>query len=101
MNWSSENHKDGFRKCTPIGYFLSGIAYLFFLITLVFPFAIGGIIANQLRLGNYSHSLLNLFLFPIITFVIYWTLDTVASAIAERKGFKYDYEKDECTWNQP
>ena len=100
MSWFSENHRQGFRKCTPVGYFLSGIASLFFVLTLVSPFAIAAIIGNLLRKGDYAHGDLILFLLPIISFIVYWILDTVALGLAERKGFKYDYEKDECTWNQ-
>ncbi len=99
MNWSSENHRQGFSQCTPTGYTLSGIAYFFFLLTLISPFAVVGVIGSLLLKGDYEHSVLILFLMPLISYIITWLLNTTVLRLAERKGFKYDYEKDECTWN--
>jgi len=99
--WSSNNHREGFRKCTSIGYTLSVIADLFYLFFLISPFAFGGVIAYSIFEGKYAHSLLLMFFATIISFIVSWLLNKVALGIAERKGFKYDYEKDKCTWNQP
>ena len=100
MNWFSENHRLGFKNCTSAGYTLSLIADYFFLLALIGLLAFGGYIAYLFIKGNYSHSSLFLFLVPIISYVISWLLNAVTSGIAVRNGFKYDYEKDECTWDQ-
>ncbi len=101
MNWSSANHRHGFRKCTSVGYALSIIAYFFFLLSLVGLFACAGVIAETLLKGDYTHSDLIVILVPISSFIVHRILNAVALGIAKRKGFKYDYKKDECTWNQP
>jgi len=101
MKWSSANHRHGFRKCTSVGYALTIIANFFFLLSLVGLFAFGGVITELLLKGDYAHSDLIVILVPICSFIVYRILNKIALGIAERKGFKYDNEKDECTWNQP
>ena len=88
-------------RCTSAGYALSVIADYFFLSTLVAPFAVAGFIAYSLYKGIYAHSTLLLFILPIIFYLASWILDALARWMAQNKGFQYDYEKDECTWNRP
>jgi len=93
--WSSENERKGFQQCTPAGYTIHGIGGL-----VLFAGGLCAVVSAGLLLSRTFHRwLLWLILIPVALLVIGWLLDRTAWWLAERKGFKYDYKANKCTWN--
>jgi hypothetical protein len=62
--WSSENERLGFKRCTPLGYFLVSLAFLMFVIAAVALVAVCFLVVSRGLAARSSSGLLYFFLAP-------------------------------------
>ena len=98
--WFGEGERIGMQKCTPIGYALNGLGGLLWLAGILALFGVPLFLAYMAVGGNFGWPLLWLLLAP---FAIVFTGSLCIGAswlLASLKGFHYDHERDESTWNE-
>ena len=97
--WSSENERLGFKRCTPLGYFLVSLAFLMFVTAAVALVAVCFLVVSRGLAARLSLDLLYFFLAPGCLGLAGWICHRVAWFLAQRKQFVYDYQSDKCHWN--
>jgi hypothetical protein len=96
--WYSESQRIGKQKCTPIGYAIHVVAGLLRLISLLSLFGTLAHFAHRGIAGTFTASLLWLLAVPFGLGFISEVLYQYSWKLAMRKGFQYDYERDEASW---
>ena len=96
--WYSVNEAKGFKRCTPLGYAVHAISILVLMVGGIWLLLVPGVILYSF-FHPFKGRIFPLVALPIILLVLGWLLNKLAWSMAERKGFKYDYESDKCTWN--
>lgn len=98
--WDNESQRIGKQKCTPVGYKLHGLAELLGFVGLALLLVAGAYLAYRNSVGTFHPSLLWLLGVPFgIGFIgeaLYW----YSWRLAAKKGFRYDYETREASWNE-
>ena len=96
--WSDEVERIGFRRCTPIGYALHGVAGLLGFIGLLLLLAALVYLAHRGVNGTFEPSLLWM---PVVALgfgLAGWSLTAIARSLAKRKSFRYDYASRVSRW---
>ncbi len=96
--WSSENQRQGFRKCSPLAYILVGLAFVLFIASAVFLVAAIAFILRQCFVVGFSGRVLFILLLPSAAFLLGWSCHMTAWYLVKRKGFVYVYSSDKCSW---
>lgn len=98
--WDHESQRIGKKKCTPLGYALHTIAELLGLIGMLFIFGIIGFLMYRAITGNFHLSFLRLLIFPIAIGLVAEAMYRISWVLAAKKGFEYEYEKCQASWNE-
>lgn len=98
--WDHESERIGKQKCTPLGYWLHGLADLIGFIGLLLLLGIGGYLAYRGLFQSFHASLFWLLVIPVGLGLIGQMLFRFSWSLAYRRGFEYeyDYEKAEASW---
>jgi len=96
--WDNESQRIGKQKCTPLGYSLHVIADLIGFIGLLLLLGTGAYLAYRTIAGTFHLSLLWLLAIAFIVGFIGSALYRYSWVLAEKKGFRYDYETREASW---
>lgn len=96
--WYSESERTGTQKCSPTGYVLRGIADIIGLLGLVFLFVVPAVLVWNWFSGVFQASLWWLFALPFGLGAVSEALFQFSCSLSRRRGFHYDYEKDEASW---
>ena len=98
LMWDHESERIGKQKCTPLGYWLHGLADLIGLIGLLLLFGIGAYLACRGLCQSFHASLLWLLAIPFGVGLIGQMLFLFSWSLAYKRSFEYDYEKAEASW---
>lgn len=98
--WFGEGERIGMQKCTPIGYVLNGVGGILWLAGIVTIFAAPLYLVRRAIGGDFEWVLLWLLLAPLAIVLVGSLLIAASWLLASLKGFRYDYERDEATWNE-
>jgi hypothetical protein len=98
--WFGEGERIGMQKCTPIGYALNGLGGLLWFAGILALFGVPPYLAYRAVAGNFGWTLLWLLVAPFAIVFIGSLFIGTSWLLASLKGFHYDYERDESTWNQ-
>ena len=98
--WDHESQRIGKQKCTPLGYALHGIADLLGLVGLLLLLGLGVYLAYKGITGGFHASLLWLLSIPFGAGLVSEVLYQISWAMASRRGFEYDYETREASWDE-
>lgn len=96
--WSSESQRIGMQRCSPKGYMLHGISDLIGLIATLLLFGVPIYIVYAAVGGRFTATMLFLLLVPITAAIAGNVLHSYSWRLADKRQFKYDYEKDFATW---
>jgi hypothetical protein len=96
--WDHESERIGKQKCTPLGYWLHGLADLIGLIGLLLLLGLGVFLAYRGLSHSFHASLFWLLTIPFGVGLIGQILFLFSWSLAYRRGFEYDYEKAEASW---
>ena len=98
--WFGEGERTGMQKCTPIGYALNGLGGLLWLAGILALFGVPLYLAYRAVASDFGWALLWLLLAPFAIVFVGSLFIGASWLLASRKGFHYDYERDEATWNE-
>ena len=96
--WDNESQRLGKQKCTPLGYRLHVIAELLGFIGLLLLFGTIAYLVYRRIVGTFHMPLLLLLVVPFVLGLISEVLYQYSWLLANRKGFRYDYESREASW---
>lgn len=96
--WDNESQRIGKQKCTPLGYKLHCIAELLGFIGLLLLLGIIAYLVYRGIVGTFQTPLLWLLATPFVLGVIGEALYQYSWILADRKGFRYDYDTREASW---
>jgi membrane protein implicated in regulation of membrane protease activity len=98
--WDHESQRIGKKKCTSLGYALHTIAELLGFIGMLFIFGIIAFLVYRAITGNFHLSFLWLFIFPFALGLVAEAIYRISWVLAAKRGFEYDYEKCQASWNE-
>jgi len=96
--WDHESERIGKQKCTPLGYWLHGLADLIGFIGLLLFLGVGVYLAYRGLSQSFHASLFWLLAIPFGFGFIGQVLHQLSWGLAYRRSFEYDYEKAEASW---
>jgi H+/Cl- antiporter ClcA len=100
--WDSQSQIIGMEKCTPLGYRLNSIARVLGTIGF-YLLIITGIVTIMMHKGYFTwfeYSPFWLLLVPFTIGVIAQVLFMYSWTLASKKGFDYNYETREASWDE-
>jgi hypothetical protein len=98
--WDNESQRIGKQRCTPVGYAIHVIAELIGLSGLLLLLAVPVFLLWEGINGSFRASHLWLFLVPFGVGIISEVLIQFSWWLALRKGFRYDYDQREASWDE-
>ena len=98
--WSSENERLGVKQCSPISYLLTTLAFVFFVSSGITLLIVAIMILTCLFTIGFTLRIFLVPMLPIFFLIIGLILNMTAGFLLKHKGFKYDYELNQCTWNK-
>ena len=96
--WDHESQRIGKQRCTPTGYTLHGISDLIGFIAIICLFGIPIYLVYAGIRGHFTWSMLWLFAVPFVIAIVGNIMHSYSWHLAEKRQFKYDYEKCVSTW---
>jgi hypothetical protein len=96
--WFSESQRIGNQKCSPTGYRLHVIADLIGFLGLLLLFVVPAVLVSEWVSGTFHGSHFWLFAVPFGLGMVSELLFQYSWWLTLRKGFHYDYERDEASW---
>jgi hypothetical protein len=96
--WDHESQRIGKQKCTPLGYALHTISDLMGFIGLLLLLGIGVYLGYRGVVGTFHANLLWLSAVPFVLACIGSALYRYSWMLAQKKGFRYDYDSSEASW---
>jgi len=98
--WSSENERIGLKKCCPLSSILRTLAELGGFIGLFLLFGAIIFLVYKGIIGEFSNQLWWFLLYPYLLGFINMLLFLFAYIMADKKSYKYDYEKNVTIWQE-
>lgn len=96
--WDNESQRIGKQRCTPAGYTLHGISDLIGLIAIIFLLGVPIYLVYAGVAGHFAWSMLWLLIVPFAIAIVGNLLHSYSWHLADKRQFKYDYDKRISTW---
>jgi hypothetical protein len=96
--WDSESQRIGLQKCTPLGYALHALSDLVGFAALLSLVATPCYLGYAMIVGTFESVLLWLFPISFAMAVLAKIMHRFSWWLAQRQGFRYDYECREASW---
>ena len=96
--WDHESQRIGKQRCTPTGYMLHGISDVIGFIAIISLLGIPIYLVYAGIRGQFSWSMLWLPAVPFVIAIVGNILHSYSWHLADKRQFKYDYEKCISTW---
>lgn len=97
--WDHESQRIGMQKCYPLGYAIHGIGELIGFLGLLALFGTLGWMAFLRTVGEFTDQSWWFLSVPFGIGILSETLVQASWAMVTRRGFKYDYDKSESSWD--
>lgn len=98
--WDNEAERIGKQRCTRLGYALHTISDLIGFVALLILLGTGVYLGYRGIVGTFHASLFWLLLIPFGLAIVGSILFQLSWAMARRRGFHYDYDTREASWQE-
>ena len=96
--WDHESQRIGKQRCTPSGYTLHGISDLLGFVAIICLFCVPVYLVYAGIRGHFTWGMLLLLAIPFAIAIIGNIMHSYSWHLADKRHFKYDYEKCISTW---
>lgn len=96
--WDHESQRVGKQRCTPVGYMLHGISDLIGFIAIICLLGVIIYLVYACIRGEFTSGMLWYLLVPFTIAILGNVLHNYSWYLADKRQFKYDYEKSTSTW---
>lgn len=96
--WDRESQRIGKQRCTPVGYAFHGISDLLGFVEIIGLFGVSVYLVYPGIRGHFTWGMLCLLAIPFAIAIVGNVIHSYSWRLADKRHFKYDYEKCISTW---